>query len=152
MKNYSSPELTELSSIEGIYADSGSYHMDPPPEDGGDDDGWNIRCEWRNHNTGHHSELAIIGEHHGKLSGESMTMNMRVDGFRLDYIKDCGGMIVTNVSESGFTITRHNHFNATERFEFNIQITCKNSPYEGSVGKTGEYCPHKVHCVSYFTA
>ena len=150
MKKFEKPVFAECSEFtEGIYASSGWVPVTPPDTPKGD---WVIECDWANHNSGSHSELKIKGHNYGNLSGDCLTMHFRIMDFRLDTIKDMGGMIFSNISESGFTITRNNHFNPNENFEFNIQITCKNSPYEGSVGKTGEYCPHKVHCVSYFTA
>lgn len=148
MKEYIAPSLVEiLDKVEGVYAASGAGQTTPTPEIKQGD--WDIHCEYRNHNSGSHSEVAIIGIHNGTHTGKKLTMVFRVEGIRLDTIKDNGGYSLLSYSETGFSIVRHGHFNPTERFEFNIQITIKDSPYHGSVGKTGEDIPCTIYCTSY---
>ena len=151
MKEFNSPSFTELNNVfaEPIYAASGTSETSTETTTPSDGD-WDITCEWRNHNTGHHSELAIKGKHHGTTSGNTLTMNLYVNGFKLDTIKDNGGYPVSNVCETGFTITRNNFYNANDQFEFNIQLTAKDSLYNGSVGKTGEATTCSVICTSYY--
>lgn len=146
MKNYESPVLLDsMITLEGVYAASGSIPEEPPEQPTG---GLNVRCEFRNHNSGSHSEVAIIVEPQN-VSGECITMSFVINGYRLDTVKDSGGYPVSNVSESGFTICRREHFNATDRIEFNIQITIKDSKYHGSVGETGKEIPCPIYCTSY---
>lgn len=148
MKEYIAPSLVEiLDKVEGVYAASGAGQTTPTPEIKQGD--WDIHCEYRNHNSGSHSEVAIIGVHNGTHTGNKLTMVFRVEGIRLDTIKDDGGNSVLSHSETGFSIVRQEHFNPTERFEFNIQITIKDSPYHGSVGKTGEDIKCTIYCNSY---
>lgn len=148
MKEYIAPSLVEiLDKVEGVYAASGAGQTTPTPEIKQGD--WKIYCEYRNHNSGSHSEVAIIGIHNGTHTGNKLTMVFRVEGIRLDTVKDNGGNSVLSHSETGFSIVRHGFFNPTERFEFNIQITIKDSPYNGSVGKTGEDIKCTIYCNSY---
>ena len=149
MKKFNAPTLTVVDgyALEPVYACSGTETTDKTEEK--TDGDWDVTCEWRNHNTGHHSELAIKGKHHGDCSGNTLKMDMVCNGFKLDSIKDNGGYPVSNVCESGFTITRNNFYNATDQFEFNIQLTCEDSPYQGSVTKTGSTTSCKVICSSY---
>ena len=150
MKEFVKPIIAECEDLtEGIYAASGYDPIVPPevpPPTPVNE--WNIRCEYRNHNSGSHSEVAIIGNNYSSSSGEGLLMTFQIRGFRLDTIKDSSGYDVSNVSETGFTIFRRGHFNPGERVEFNIHITCKDSPYHGSVGKTGEYIPCNITCIS----
>ena len=149
MKKFEAPvlEVIEDFAMEPVYALSGTPDTpDTPDTPKGD---WDITAEWRNHNSGSHSELAIIGVHHGSHSGDGLTMTFSCHGFKLASIKDTGGYTFTNVTESSFTVYRNGHFNPTERFEFNIQITASDTPYEGSVAHTGDVCPFKVICTSY---
>ena len=151
MKKFEAPvlEVIEDFAMEPVYALSGTPETpDTPDTPDGD---WKIWTEWRNHNTGSHSELAIIAKNDGKLSGDGITMTFICIGFKLASVKDSSGYMVSNVSESGFTIYRNGHFNPNERIEFNIQITAADSPYHGSVAQTGQVCPHKVVCTSYIT-
>lgn len=147
MKNYESPVLLDsMITLEGVYAASGSIPEEPsvPPET--PTGGLNVRCEFRNHNSGSHSEVAIIVEPQN-VSGECITMSFGIRDYRLDTVKDSSGYQVSNVSETGFTICRPGHFNATDRIEFNIQITIKDSPYHGSVGKTGQDIPCPIYLI-----
>ena len=102
-------------------------------------------------------EKKISGDYAADLTGlagsdiEGITMTFICIGFKLASVKDSSGYMVSNVSESGFTIYRNGHFNPNERIEFNIQITAADSPYHGSVAQTGQVCPHKVVCTSYIT-
>ena len=154
MKGYTSPKMEQIDNfLEGVYAAGSGYVPAPSPEDPTVETGdWEIRCEWRNHNTGHHSEVAVIGVNNGPNSGESLTMHFAIDtsDFQLVYVKDKGGYEVYNESEGGFTITRRGHFNPGERFEFNIQIVVKGSPFNtentGSYGNTGTWYPCKITC------
>lgn len=148
MKKFEAPvlEVIEDFTMEPVYALSGT--PDTPPEEEAKGC-WKITAEWRNHNSGSHSELAIIGVHNGDHSGEGITMTFVVHGFKLECIKDSGGYVFSNVSETGFTVFRNGHFNPTERFEFNIQIQAKDTPYKGAVAHTGDVCPHKVICIAY---
>lgn len=153
MKNFVIPEIEDLSEVvlEPVYTASG-WTPENPPEDPTPKGDWDISTHWCNHNSGSHSELAIVGVHSGKTCGESITMVFQCIGFCLNKVKDNGGFIVSNETESGFTITRFGHFNPTERFEFNIQVTAKDSLYHGAVGKTGEQVVGKsVKCISYFS-
>ncbi|MBE5936666.1 MAG: hypothetical protein E7265_01395 [Lachnospiraceae bacterium] len=155
MRNYTAPNLTEINDIvEGVYASSGAMVTEPPLPTAAPNTivDWDISCSYRNHNSGSHSEVAIIGLNMGNNSGDSILMNFLVSGFRLDTVKDSSGYPVSNVTETGFTIFRPGHFNPNERFEFNIQITAKDSPYHGSIGKTGEYLPCTISLVSYEVA
>ena len=156
MKDYCFPEITVIGdSMEGVYAASGFVPGEPPitpipvipstPE--GD---WRITCEFRNHNSGSHSEVAIIGVHNGTKPGESITMNIGVMGNKLlKEVKDNGGYPVSNVSPTGFTITRNGHFNGTDRFEFNIQVTTEQSDKTGSFGTTGIEMQCPFFCYGY---
>lgn len=154
MKNYLAPVLNDVNDkIEGVYAAGSGWNDEPTPTPT-PHLSWDIRCEFRNHNSGSHSEVAVIGVQTNGFAGESITMNFKVDRSVCDLlsVKDWGGMTISNVSADGFTITRINHFNPNERFEFNIQITATNSIYwedrghEGAVGHTGEWveCPIKL--------
>lgn len=148
MKKFEKPVFAECSEFtEGIYASSGWVPVTPPPD--GPKGDWVIECDWANHNSGSHSELAIKGHNYGNLSGECLTMHFRIFDFRLDTIKDTGGLIFSNISENGFSITRNIHFNPNENFEFNIQITVKDSLYKGSYGQTGVPCACNIKCVGY---
>lgn len=151
MKNYVAPHLEVINErVEGIYAISGNpSDPDPEPMPPPTPDGWGIHCEYRNHNSGSHSEVAIIAMNNGSKSGDCLTMHFSISDFRLDCIKDSSGYTVSNVSETGFTIIRNGHFNPGERIEFNLQIIAKDSQYHGSVGKTGEYMPCKIECTGY---
>lgn len=147
---FEAPAMDELAWVktEETYVGSGNPTPTPVPEPTPDGD-WTITAEWRNHNSGSHSELAIKGLHHGNHTGNTLTMYMAVRGFKLEKVKDCGGMQVSNVSESGFTITRNNFYNPTDNFEFNIQITASDSKYHGAIGVTGSPCAESVVCVRY---
>ena len=149
MKSFKAPTLTVVDgyALEPVYACSGTKNTEEVEDKTQGD--WDMTTHWCNHNSGRHSELAITGVHHGDCSGETVTMNMQCVGFKLAAIKDNGGWPVCNVTENGFTITRNNHYNATDRFEFNIQITASDSNYHGAVGKTGEACSESVICTSY---
>lgn len=147
MKKFEAPvfEAIDDFAMEPVYASSGT----PDTPDKPSDDKWKITTSWRNHNSGSHSELAIIGVHAGSKSGEGITMNFICEGFELASVKDSSGYTVSNVSKNGFTIYRNGHFNPTERFEFNIQIVASDSHYHGAVGQTGQDCPARVYCTSY---
>lgn len=149
MKKFETPvlEVVESFTMEPVYAISGK--PDTPHEHEDPKGDWKIWTEWRNHNSGSHSELAIIGVHSGSHSGNTLTMDFCCCDFKLDYVKDNSGYAVSNVSETGFTITRNNFFNPTERFEFNIQLVAKDSQYHGAIGQTNCPCPARVICVSY---
>lgn len=117
---------------------------------------WDITLEYRNHNTGSHSEVAFIGVHHGNHAGEVLKMDVIMkNGFEIKEVRETSGCVVTNLSKHGFTITRRNHFNPTERFEFNIQVVVSNGPVHpethhiGAIGKTGEYRACDLVCVRY---
>lgn len=149
MKNYIAPVLIDMNDqVEGVYAASG---VAPTPKPDPSLGTWNIYCVYRNHNSGSHSEVAIICEKHGGKPVEGLVMNFTVKDFRLDTVKDNGGYQVSNVSETGFTIYRQGHLNGSDRFEFNIQVTAKDSKYHGSVGKTGEYLPCNIVCTGFRT-
>lgn len=153
MKRFESPVLETVTEVEGMeraFVGSGITPGNDPDKPVVPAEGcWKITTEWRNHNSGSHSELAIIGNHQGDHMGESITMNFAVQGFKLATVKDSSGYLVSNVSETGFTITRNNHYNGTDRFEFNIQLTASDSSYSGAVGVTGQPCPHQVICTGY---
>ncbi len=116
---------------------------------------WKITTEWCNHNTGSHSELKIKGHNYGKDSGDSIKMVFSVGGFKLDTVTPGDDILVlSDKSVNGFTLTRNNHFNSNENFEFVIQLTCSETPYNtnihtGAVGTTGVPCPAFVACTSY---
>lgn len=117
---------------------------------------WDIRLEYRNHNTGSHSEVAVIGKHHGNHSGESLTMDIMMrNGFEIKQVKEASGCVVSNVTKDGFTITRNNHFNPTDNFEFNFQIVVSNGPkhpqtnHVGAIGTTGVYRACDLVCIYY---
>ncbi len=157
MKNYASPKIERIDNfLEGVYAAGSGYvpsivPEEPKPVIGG----WEISCEWRNHNTGHHSEVAIKGINNGLISGESLTMHFAINtsDFQLVSVKDNGGCEVYNVSEGGFSIIRRGHFNPGEKIEFNIQIVVKGSQFNkdntGSYGITGTWYPCSITCTGY---
>lgn len=176
MKNYNSPEVKIIDEfIESVYASSGEPGPGPNPGPGPDpgpgpnpgprpDPGpgpnpsgdWDIHCEYRNHNSGSHSEVAIIAINKGQKSGDNLKMDFRVGSdIKLSYVKDSSGYLVSNVTETGFTIYRNGHFNPNERIEFNIQIVVSytSHPHKndhlGAVGITGDYCPCSIECYSY---
>ena len=152
MKNYVCPELKVIGdTMEGVYAASG-WKNPPATPTPIPYIGWDIHCEYRNHNSGSHSEVAIIALNTGSMSGDKLTMSFQIKDFKLDYVKDSSGYQVTNVSENGFTIVRPGHFNPGERIEFNIQIVVKDSKYHGSVGVTGEYYPCNIVLSSLLVA
>lgn len=138
MVNYAKPEMNYVSGLaEGVYADSGKKPGD---------DGWTATTEYRNHNSGSHSEVHIKATHSGKKEGNTVVMDFVVKDMRLEAIVDNGGATVSNVCETGFTLTRTGHFNPTDNIEFNIQITIKDSPYGGAAGVTGQDKPCTIYC------
>jgi len=148
MKNYEKPILIDMNDqVEGVYAASGVAPTPTPPTFGSLD----IHCHFCNHNSGSHSEIAVVCEKHGGKSFDGIIMNFHIKDFRLDIVKDNSGFPVSNVSENGFTIFRQGHMNENDRFEFNIQVTCKDSKYHGSVGKTGDWLPCNVVCEGFRT-
>lgn len=156
MKDYCFPEITVIGdSMEGVYAASGFVPGEPPitpipvipstPE--GD---WRITCEFRNHNSGSHSEVAIIAKNNGTKSGECLIMHIGLTGNKfLKAVPDTSGYSVSNVSPTGFTITRNGHFNPNERVEFNIQVTTDQSDSKGSFGTTGIEMQCPFFCYGY---
>lgn len=143
------PVLDQLEWVntEVSYVGSGVPSTEPEkPSEKGD---WLITTGWANHNSGHHSELKIRGVHSGVHTGNSITMHFHVEGFKLATIQDSNGYAFANVSETGFSITRTGFYNGSDNFEFNIQITASDSPYQGSVGVTGQPCAALVICDSY---
>lgn len=151
MKNYVAPSMTEMfDKVEGVYAASGA--VTPGPKKDTPEDKWDITTNFANHNSGSHSELVIRGIHSGIKSGTGLYMNFFIKDFKLLTVKDWGDLVVSNVHENGFTVFRKNFYNASDRFEFNLQITAKDSPHggnKGAVGVTGTYCPCNVVCVGY---
>ncbi len=145
-KEFISPEIVSLSleDTEGLFGVAGSGYEH---EEKGD---WDINCRYDGHNTGHHSVVHVQANHHGTNSGECLTMTFRVNnGFKIDRVQNASGTWVNILSENRFTITRNGHFNPNEAVGFCFELVVKNSPYHGSIGKTGEYRPCDIECVSY---
>ena len=145
-KEFISPAIVSLSleDTEGFACVRGSGLIDEPKGD------WDITCRYDGHNTGHHSVVHVQANHHGKNAGECLTMTFRLNnGFKLDRVQNASGYFVTVHSETRFSITRNGHFNPTESVGFCFEVVVKNSPYLGAMGKTGEYRPCDVECVSY---
>ena len=141
MINYESPTFEKTDIIlEEICAGSGFVPPENPP-DTPSNPGWEYGCEYRNHNSGSHSEVAIICKNNGSQSGEGIRMHLTLSGYKLQSVPDSSGYSVSEVTENGFSIFRNGHYNPGERIEFNIQVVVSDSPYHGSIGKTGEYLP-----------
>lgn len=111
---------------------------------------WHWHTEYRNHNTGHHTEVAIIGVHTGHDSEPcSMTLDFHTD-FAFGYVKDAGGDWIATNRPDGFTLTTNQWkkivlCNPKDRIEFNIQIVTANHncdaqgrALEGAIGKDNE--------------
>ena len=164
MKKFIEPALIMVDELrmEPVYAASG-YTPDEPdgPENGPGGD-WEITTDWTHHNTGHLSGLAIKAKYKGTTQGDVLTATFICHGFKLSRILSSSGFPVSNVSETGFTVTRYNHFNPGESVVFNLEITCKNSAYnkdnpngEGAVADTCNPSTEAgvwVECISYTSA
>ncbi len=146
MKKFEAPvlEVIEDFAMEPVYALSGTPDTpDTPDKPKGD---WEGKGEWRNHNSGSHSELAIIAKNNGSTSGEGIIIDCTCNQINFETITDSSGYPVSMLGPHSFRIYRNGHFNPGERIEFNIQVIDKNSPYHGSVAQTGQPCPHVVQC------
>ncbi len=153
MKNYEKPIIDNVGIVtEGVYAASGSVPAVPIEPIVPKLVDWEIKCSYCNHNTGSHSEVKIDAHNYGTKSGEGITMFFVVRGFKLDTVKDSSGYVVSNVTETGFTIYRKGHFNPNENIVFVIQITAKDSKYHGSVGVTGVDMPCEIYCCGYMVS
>lgn len=143
MREFISPDIEVMDDIvlEPVYAASGGTYIKKE----GDPD---IYTQFKGHNSGSHSELALIVVNPGK-AGECIVIDFVCKGCRLDYVKDAGGIGISGVCENGFTATRRGHFNANDRIELNIQVVVKDSPYHGAVGKSGDYVPTTFFCSGY---
>ena len=148
-KAFVSPEIVSISleETEGTYGVCGSGDI---PEPKGD---WDIACRYDGHNTGHHSIVHVQANHHGNYSGDCLTMTFKINnGFKMKEVNNASGTWVRKLSESRFTITRNGHFNPNESVGFCFELVVENSPYHGSIGKTGGDRPCDVECVSYTSA
>ena len=148
-KEFVSPAIVSLSleDTEGFFCVRGSGDV---PEPKGD---WDITCRYDGHNTGHHSIVHVQANHHGNFSGDCITMTFKINnGFKLKDVPNASGTWFRKISDSRFTLMRSGHFNPNDSIGFCFEIEVSNSPYHGSMGKTGEYRPCDVECVIYTTA
>ena len=164
MKKFVEPTLIVMEDLrmEPVYAASGSVPVEPDGPGNGPGGNWDITTSWTHHNTGHLSGLQIRASYKGDTQGDVLSADFVVHGFKLASILSSSGFPVSNVSETGFTVTRYNHFNPGESVVFNLEITCKNSNFnkdnpngEGAVADTSNPATEAgvwVSCVSYTSA
>lgn len=157
MKAFEMPTVDRLDFVntEAAYTASGSVPVvpeEPKPDPKND---WEVSTEFRGHNSGSHSELAIIGHYNGSQQCHELTVDLAIfGGFTLVSVKDYGGKTITNVSPSGFSVTVSDCFNNGHNLQFNIQVVLKSpNGYVGAAagpgGTESSYVPSCFKVVSY---
>ncbi len=149
MKEFITPTLVDLDineTAEGVYAGSGASNPDPtvpptptePPTSSGCWINW--KCTWTGHNNGGHSVCHVSADHCGDHSGECLVMNF-ITNFNIADVKNASGYTISNITARSFTITRNNHFNASENIGFNFELVSAdvfydeaNKPLHGAIG------------------
>lgn len=154
-KNFDFPQIMDME-IADTAAGFFSNGSDDTPGD--NECGWTIKTRYVDHNSGSHSVVEIALEYNGNCEGYdtiAMSFKMR-NNFKLDYVKDSQGYLVTNVNEGGFVLTGTFHHNRTEKVTINIQIVVKNGPerngHRGAAGITGVFKECDVVCTHHTCA
>lgn len=159
-KQFSDPFIVQMNIADtqaGIVAAASS--VPTPPTSVTENGDWKITCDYCNHNTGSHSEVKITMVYSGGKTGDDtlcMSFTM-LNGFLLESVSNIGrgDVFATDVCEGGFKLVGTFHHNSSENVGFVLWIKVKNGPvnletgHKGAAGKTGEYKPCDVKCISY---